>query len=135
MLTTATFELNEMHVYDSGNTHTTSTQEEAELAQIVKEALEEGGVGVYALNIAPLSVSGNFVQWHVAVTLPTAQVSTLGEWHASRFLVDHMQAFVAYGLEGTQGTHTHSQYQTPCAVDASAAPVLGMAPSPPPLLA
>tara|TARA_B100000795_G_scaffold213713_1_gene167372 strand:- start:84 stop:473 length:390 start_codon:yes stop_codon:yes gene_type:complete len=127
MLTTATFELNEM--YHSGNTHTTSTQEDAELAQIVKEALEAGGVGVYTLTMTTLSVLGNLVQWHVAVTLPTNQVTTLGARHASPAFVAGIEA----GAYALGGTHTHSLYQTQGAVDASAAPVLGMAPSPPPL--
>lgn len=127
MLTTATFELNEM--YHSGNTHTTSTQEDAELAQIVKEALEAGGVGVYALTMTLTESVNNLVRWHVAVTLPTNQVTTLGARHASPAFVAGIEA----GAYALGGTHTHSLYQTQGAVDASAAPVLGMAPSPPPL--
>ena len=127
MLTTVTFELDEL--YTSGNAHTTSTQDDAELAQVVKEVLEAGGVGMYAFSMTLTESVNNLVRWHVAVTLPTAQVTTLGARHSSDAFVAGIEA----GAYALGGTHTHSLYRAEGVVDASAAPVLGMAPSPPPL--
>lgn len=127
LLTAATFDLNEL--YHSGNAHNSSPTEDAELAQVVEEALEAGGVAVYAFSMTSTESVNNLVRWHVAVTLPTAQVSTLGARHASPAFVAGIEA----GAYALGGTHTHSLYQTQGAVDASAAPVLGIAPSPPPL--
>ena len=126
LLTVATFDLNEL--YHSGNAHNSSPTEDAELAQVVKEALEAGDVLVYAFSMTVTQSVNNLVRWHVAVTLPTAQIGTLVARHASPAFVAGIEA----GTYALGGTHTHSLYQTEGAVDTSAVPVLGTTPPSPP---
>jgi len=124
-VTTATFQLNEL--YFGGNVHTASSQADAELTQVVWDAIETGGVDVYDLTMTVLADTGTTVDWQVAVTVPTAQIGALGARHAAPAFVPTIES----NVKAQSGAHMHSLYQTPGGVDASAAPVLGTAPSPP----
>ena len=127
LVTTATFQLNEL--YFGGQTHATSAQADAQLTQVVWDAIEAGNVDVYALTMTVLADTGSIVEWRVAVTLPTAQIGALGSRHAAAGFTAAIESS-AYALGDS---HVHSLYQTVGGVDASAAPVLGTAPSPPPV--
>ena len=127
LVTTATFQLNEL--YFGGNVHAVSSQADAELTQVVWDAIEAGGVDVYSLTMTVLADTEYTVDWQVAVTVPTAQIGALGARHASPAFVPTIDS----NVKVLSDAHMHSLYQTPGGVDASAAPVLGTAPSPPPV--
>ena len=126
-VTTATFQLNEL--YFGGNVHAISSQADAELTQVVWDAIETGGVDVYDLTMTVLADTGTTVDWQVAVTVPTAQIGALGARHAAASFVPTIES----NAHALGNSHIQSLYQTSGGVDASAAPVLGTAPSPPPV--
>ena len=125
LLTTATFQLNEL--YFGGQTHATSAQADAQLTQVVWDAIEAGNVDVYDLTMTVLADAGSVVEWQVAVTLPAAQIGALGARHAAA----GFPAALESSASALGDSPVHSLYQTVGGVDASAAPVLGTAPPPP----
>ena len=127
-MTEAAFRLNEL--YHSGSVYSaTDASEVAQLTQVVSNAIAAGGIDVYTLSLTALSIHGNVAEWRVAVTLPAAQIAALGARYAESSFV----AFIGSNAYALGGAHTHSVYETVGAVDASATPYLGTAPSPPPL--
>ena len=127
LVTTATFQLNEL--YFGGQAHVVSAQADAQLTQVVWDAIEAGNVDVYDLTMTVLADNGSIVEWQVAVTVPTAQIGALGARHA----VAGFPAAIGSSAYALGGSHVHSLYQTEGGLNASAAPVLSTAPSPPPL--
>jgi len=130
MLKTASFPMNE--VYYAG-AHSATPPERAELTGVVRSAITSGGVEVYDVVMTSLAVTGTpatgeTVHWLVEVTLPVDQVDALVAHHASASFL----AFVEGGALALGGSHQNSLYQTGSAVDVSAAPFAGVAPSPPP---
>ena len=124
-MTTATFELTEH--YFTGHVHIPSTQADAELAQVVADVIDAGNVDVFGLTMTVLADDTSVVRWQVSVTIPTAQIGTLGARHTS----PAFEASIGSNAKLLGGTHSHSLYRTSGGVDASAVAVLATAPPPP----
>ena len=101
---------------------------DAELTQVVSDAIRAGGVDVFALTMTMLEKYDTVVHWHVVVTLPTAQVGALLLRHSSSSFV----ASIISNANILGGTHLNSLYSTSGTVDTSAGSVLAIAPPPPP---
>jgi hypothetical protein len=130
MLKVVSFPMNE--VYYAGS-HSDTPPEREELTGVVRSALVSGGVHVYDVSMTSLTVTGTpatgeTVHWLVEVTLPVEDVDALVAHHSSASFL----AFVEGGAIALGGSHQNSLYQTSNAVDTSAAPFGGSAPSPPP---
>jgi hypothetical protein len=105
MVTTATFQLNEL--YDQG-VHVESAQADTELTQVVSDAIQSSGVDVFALTMTVLANNDSTVHWEVAVTIPTAQIGALAARHAAPAFV----ASIIYNANELGNTHVNSLYET-----------------------
>tara|TARA_B110000444_G_C18660799_1_gene510658 strand:- start:408 stop:797 length:390 start_codon:yes stop_codon:yes gene_type:complete len=126
MVTTVTFQLDELYF---AGTHVYEAQADAELTDVVSDAVRAGGVDVFGLTMTPTVADGSqIVHWNVSVTVPTSNLGALAARHASSAFV----ASIESNSNTIGGSHVNSLYQLSGGVDASAGSVLAIAPPPPP---
>ena len=126
MVTTVTFQLDELYFTGS---HVYEAQADAELTEVVLDAVRAGGVDVFDLRMTTTVADGSqIVHWKVDVTVPTSNLGALAARHASSAFV----ASIESNANTIGGSHVHSLYQVSGGMDASAGSVLAIAPPPPP---